>query len=722
VRIDAIHIENFLSFDTFTWERIDPALNVIVGPNGAGKTNLFHAVCAMCAAVHEMAGPIKLAWNADLGPSGWMWEHMRYRRDDSRPTCIAIDLAFTTEWERDVLATFIAASLHHPQAIQAVVTAERKANASADGLRAFADWLERRVPSAISWLLKGRLVITSSDGGRSWDCQFESRQDTTPFWWNLHTPGIRGQVVPATGQVPSLFGAWREQLPEDTRNELDLALAGSPDGRFPSALHLNDLPLWAQPADYKPLGGEKWSWAGSPPRLYQHLERLLPFHQPGWNVTSGDIWSLLLAATFVFTDNVRAQPRTTYTMRALRESTLDLSDGKDLAAFLHRNMNGGAAERAAYKQIQDMFFTVTGRRCEVVESLQAPPATTTGEESEVALELVTAEAWGDVALTFSGAGIAEALYFCALAVGSEGRVILLDEPALNLHPTLMTALLKTMGGTDSRSDRRDRSASQFLVSTHSPWLIPSDAIDQVARFTLFEGHTTLHTLHDPSSKVPNEARLMELCNLLRKNPAARALLFSRAVILVEGETEQGALSLWWDLDRHDIALYSVGGKGEFVSPIKFLECFAIPWAVLCDGDAIWDRKLRNATYGAEHHVQVIMRAANKKPMHASGDPGIDSKAFARWRKRLEQRGVFTLASSADEAFERAIQAVTPDEVWQRARVQFNRNNVAVGRYVGEQCSCPAGVMRLLARIMKHLRQQGANLDAPLASTGRSGNS
>src|ERR1700722_11997508 len=43
MRVKSIKIKNFLSFKDFTWESINPNLNIIVGPNGSGKTNLFNA-------------------------------------------------------------------------------------------------------------------------------------------------------------------------------------------------------------------------------------------------------------------------------------------------------------------------------------------------------------------------------------------------------------------------------------------------------------------------------------------------------------------------------------------------------------------------------------------------------------------------------------------------------------------------------------------------------
>jgi hypothetical protein len=284
----------------------------------------------------------------------------------------------------------------------------------------------------------------------------------------------------------------------------------------------------------------------------------------------------------------------------------------------------------------------------------------------------------------------------------------LDEPALNLHPMLMSSLL---GHLLAHEHRPEEGRSQFFVSTHSPWLIPADALDRVARFTLgTTGQTIPHTLRDPAGSKLDDARFAELRNLVRKSPSTAALLFSRAVLLVEGETELGALPVWWDTMQQDVALYSVDGKGNFVGPVKFLNRFAIPWAILCDGDALWDRKQHSRTHGPDLHVRAILNASARRLKARAGDPTTDT-GFQQWRRRLERFGIFTLANSADAGFEKALRAETPGDVWASAHDRFDDNKVAIGRYIAENCDCPPSLERLMRRILHHLNRQGAGLSS-----------
>jgi ABC-type nitrate/sulfonate/bicarbonate transport system ATPase subunit len=69
MRIDAIHLDHWLSYETFAWEELDPHLNVIVGPNGVGKTNLFHAV----EAVRDAEAACKTVVSTRAKRAGMRW-------------------------------------------------------------------------------------------------------------------------------------------------------------------------------------------------------------------------------------------------------------------------------------------------------------------------------------------------------------------------------------------------------------------------------------------------------------------------------------------------------------------------------------------------------------------------------------------------------------------------------------------------------------------------
>lgn len=115
-------------------------------------------------------------------------------------------------------------------------------------------------------------------------------------------------------------------------------------------------------------------------------------------------------------------------------------------------------------------------------------------------------------------------------------------------------------------------------------------------------------------------------------------------------------------------------------------------------------------HGPDLHVRAILNANARRLRAGAGDPTTDA-GFQQWRRRTERFGIFTLASSLDVGFEKALQAETPSEVWATAHDHFDDNKVAVGRYVAENCACPPSLGRLIRRIVHHLNRQGAGLSS-----------
>ena len=717
MQIHAIHIINLLSFDTFVWEGLDPHLNVIVGPNGAGKTNLFHALRAVRDALSPERAQATARW-ADAGHQG----------TDADMITIALDIQFTTEWEQGLLCTFLATVLCDQQVIQQTRTTAMNRNLDSNSLRRFAAWVQEQLhPKDIFWLFSGRLVVTHV-GREGWQCQYEARPGKplvrldltgggTLFGHAEHNPQT------STQNWGTLFAAWRNSLTEQEREQLDNGLTGTtPEGEFPVP-NFSRLPDWVSSQQGVALQIEDQMRIVDPTTLATRRALALATQvSPGPQESFGMrfIFRHLLDQALVFTDNVRLPPQRTFTAKDLFTQPVDLSSGEQLARFLFRKKNGNPRDRKLYADIGKLFVEMTRREFDVVldsaNSGESQPRLTASfqqgvsqpkQQPDISLKLVTSGRWGDIPLEFSGAGIAEALFLSAVLAGSSGQVILLDEPALNLHPTMQATLLTEIL---TRAHQPEGERSQFLVNTHAPTIVPPDAIDCVSRFTIQDGHTVCQSLNvgdiDPGV-------LDDLRKLLRGNLAARAFLFSSAVLLLEGETELGALPVWYpDLVRQDIALYAVGGKGEFASPLKLIQHFNIPWAIVGDGEVLWDLHQRGRSHGPQDHIRAILAVCNLCLLPISGDPGSDAQVFAQWRQNLEAYGIFTLASSAEEGFERAIQPEIPPDRWELAETLFGSNKVARGRFIAENCPCPNKVTELIRMVMCHLHKQGADIRIP----------
>ena len=83
--------------------------------------------------------------------------------------------------------------------------------------------------------------------------------------------------------------------------------------------------------------------------------------------------------------------------------------------------------------------------------------------------------------------------------------------------------------------------------------------------------------------------------ILSGQAKARAALFARGVVLLEGDTELGAFGCWFadetvvedgTYDARNLQLLCVGSDKSFGAYVSYLNAFEIPWAIICDGPVL----------------------------------------------------------------------------------------------------------------------------------------
>jgi hypothetical protein len=328
----------------------------------------------------------------------------------------------------------------------------------------------------------------------------------------------------------------------------------------------------------------------------------------------------------------------------------------------------------------------------------------------------------DLPIQLHGAGTWEALVIAEAIADAADRLVILDEPAVTLHPTWQRAL-RAMIGT---------SAGQFLVITHSADLVPMGNADDLASLVRIEnetGQTRAHRFDQASLAREDVTRITREFGL---SADAVSLLFARGVVLLEGETELGALPEWFT--RHaassggrppadlDLACWFVGGDNNFRTYLTVLHALAIPWAVICDGAAfdVEKRQTRNP-----HIFDQVLKAGIDSPalerfmQHLSTgerERTMNQQMFAEERELGEQHGIFTLArgwttasrasrTPGDESFEAFIEAVAPGKLRQ-AEDEVGDSKVRTGRWLAAEISCPGEVTDLYDRMITALGRQG----------------
>ncbi len=154
-------------------------------------------------------------------------------------------------------------------------------------------------------------------------------------------------------------------------------------------------------------------------------------------------------------------------------------------------------------------------------------------------------------------------------------ILALEEPEAHLHPHAQRSLycqLTNMKG-------------QKIISTHSPFIASQCDLSEIRHFKKRGADTEIKMLNIEELKHEETRRLKrEVLNTRGE------MLFAKAVVLFEGETEEQAFPIfaekYWENHPYalGISFIGVGGGGNYAPYLYFLHTFEIPWYLFSDGE------------------------------------------------------------------------------------------------------------------------------------------
>lgn len=692
MQITGLRARNFLSWKTLDVDNLQ-SLEIWVGPNGAGKSNLGSIIKVVNQAVEALHtnGALPLA------------DDYRFVPHSDGPVEAAIRCSWTADEETSVLTTMLGAALANPTEIARILELPNNLPIDRKRWNTYLEALASRFLTAE--VASGWLAIRWYDGPRS-DAllyyEFQTERDKKAFL--ILGPAMDGYLTRELPEVsPSSWGGadasrvYHQQLEGPVQEAVKAYLSGASD-------ILPELP---------PCSVDRLLEGVAPQTVRLEVEPTLPgnneFTGPftraaqmtgvpldsSHRVLGGHAFKTLMRSKLIILDNWRTPPHDSYTLPELASRQLILSDGQDLALYLFRLKTGDQAQRQQYRAIQQRFAYIFPDQSLEVELGFSGSGSSKDASTKASLRLVVESADRTISLLRSGAGTIELAILTIVLSTPKDYVVFMDEPGTNLHPRTQRALLRYV---------RSMVAQRFLI-THSPYLIAPDLFSHVRRVFMEVGKSHLFSYRESAtdsgskSQEDMEQNLSDpkLEQMLRRDTDIVSMVFASCVLLVEGETELGALPVWFEqvygvgLDEFNVLVYAVGGKDNFGKVLRYLHFLHVPWILLCDGDALDPAKGRGGRTLFSQLAEIGIDGA-----------AVQDRPFQEQVRWLNEIGVFASGATLQGKFE------TVPEIAEALTQAPEGTKPQQGRWVAETTPCPAYLLPVFNMVSKRasIRRRG----------------
>jgi predicted ATPase len=585
MRVKKICVQNFLSFDDFELD-LDDNLTVIVGPNGSGKTNLVRAL----RLVREVVGALA-TWKTAPG-----WEPAR-RLGGPPELKVGLELEFGDP-EMDLWELFFEAALasvspvtENRDAFHSFLKASRQAK------------LHRR-------LRRSRLEVEFGGPPHNlWSVRLAGEGLCFTFRSGRFVIGLSPERAAGSGFIPQAIHDYLRGLLRPTDPASGEPAPFAAEAMEVAGRGLEALMKLAEKQNTALIFDVDLILLQSSPELHRRFTA--EFRSVNNQAGFLHVLDRVFGQGLFVTEDIRPLPQVRYPAERLGQPEDLAADGANLGLYLFWLKNSPDPDRRqTFREICRVFKNLAEGDLDV--SLE-------GQQDAFAVTVWVRRQHTEAPLSLAGAGIWELLFLSAL-LGHKEATVVLDEPALNLHPPLQRRLLGEIR-------RAAESGLQVVLITHSPYLVPTrDKADlrRVVRFVWDDRARATRRHRFPMAKGKG-AKAVEL---LDREADVRALLFAEGVVLVEGETEAAALPIWWSKLSEDrnLSVRHVGGYTAAKPYIRLLGGWKIPWAFVVDGG----------------HLKDTLKALRKELGLRHDEAQVDRLPFDEARKLAEGHGIFTL--------------------------------------------------------------------------------
>ena len=641
MKITQIKFQNILSFNDFTWTDIDDGLNIIVGPNGAGKSNIFIALNFL---KDYLSKPYNYNFNREYN---WL---INADKEDADEFKICIGIEFDKHDEKGLFKNFFTLILQTAivsdlPSINQEIFNYNNSNPTTTLFPINQDECLYKVLDKINVefiddFFKGTLIFEINQNNSSVSLYYIFAKSSKQIRLYLSDSRFSDSLIidnpePLLANAPSTtiknfssYNDLKSKIPEaynQCMNHREFSNIIGLSFSFDKILNevIND-------SKYNYISGLSGPDRTNPPSLNsaKELARALKFN-PNTSSTLPFFISLfnhIIGGKIINLENFRVQYKKEYSVSEIENPRPNLANGKDLALYLHKLRNGNREEKTTFKEIDKLFFRIAKAHLDLryqflsenqnySKSSQlgypAPSLAADNNETEnsnhnpkdkVKFTITVTKEKGDIEipLEYSGAGIQElALLISILKMpSSEGCIMLLDEPAVNLHPIMQKKLLNEFKNIINYKEQSEQNINknQIFIISHSSNFIPKEKLlsKSVKRIYLDDNSYSAISSEINDENAENITSMSHMTNFTDNLISS---LFASSVILCEGDDDYLALPIWFEkykkgnsLHDYNVMLFPMDGWNNIKYAINFLTSFNIPYVALLDPDTMLNGK------------------------------------------------------------------------------------------------------------------------------------
>ena len=604
MEIKKIRLQNFLSFGNSAQEMDFSKLSTIVGPNDSGKTNVFRAIEVVANVMDKNQVPLTAYY---------------HDKNFEFPPKIEIDLKISDE-EKEVLVNFFTCSCLYDN----ILTHEDNNEAARKVLKRI---LDEKGKDFFSNFFDELTVVVDTEGKSNYpaQCYFKMGKNRKNLFYRMHyfdrEPHKRGDSHPirklghlildkAKTQFPELndfIANSGRVIPNFENFALDLLTTiydECDESRCvaPTSFHFNEyeanhesIPEFIRLRDFiQRMGAEKDG------------------------ITFMKIISILFKSSLTKIANLRSTPKPILDPQDLfyEKEMLDLS-GANLVKVLYalsQSDDPSVKERfhgivSEFEQLSNGLKLEITFRPKMVEAtnreiVSIGDSKNLGANNPVNLGIVdqtkdiirhevglqVVKNGIPIPIELISAGITELIVLLTALIGQQSNVILLDEPAANLHPILQQRIMQIIQKAVQKNN------NQVMMITHSPLLIVPENFEHICKFSSSINGTEILNLGKTIESMDDNAGI-QLAGKLHRSEV-REILFQRGIVMVEGLSDKIVLEkvdqYFADnkmddspnIGENEWFVLNVEGKKSLPMMLKLAQKLKVPHIAVLDYDCL----------------------------------------------------------------------------------------------------------------------------------------